>query len=48
MNNNHSLNCRLCNEEANFAIKREMARTPKLKVTLSNNVDDDIINNLSL
>jgi urocanate hydratase len=36
------------NEEANFAIKREMARTPKLKVTLSNNVDDDIINNLSL
>ena len=30
------------NEEANFAIKREMARTPKLKVTLSNNVDDEI------
>ncbi|KZN61929.1 urocanate hydratase [Pseudoalteromonas luteoviolacea CPMOR-1] len=36
------------NEEANFAIKREMARTPKLKVTLSNNVDDDILDNLSL
>ena len=36
------------NEEANFAIKREMARTPKLKVTLANRVDDDIINNLSL
>ncbi|GLX82352.1 urocanate hydratase [Thalassotalea eurytherma] len=35
------------NEEANFAITREMARTPKLKVTLSNNVDDDILNNLS-
>lgn len=36
------------NEEANFAIKREMARTPKLKVTLSNNVEDDILENLSL
>ena len=35
------------NEEANFAIKREMARTPKLKVTLANLVDDDILNNLS-
>ena len=34
------------NEEANFAIKREMERTPKLKVTLSNNVQDDIINKL--
>ena len=34
------------NEEANFAIKREMERTPKLKVTLSNNVEDDILNNL--
>ncbi|MED5514291.1 urocanate hydratase [Pseudoalteromonas sp. bablab_jr010] len=34
------------NEEANFAIKREMARTPKLKVTLSNNVDDDVLSNL--
>jgi len=34
------------NEEANFAIKREMARTPKLKVTLSNNVDDEILSNL--
>jgi urocanate hydratase len=36
------------NAEANFAIKREMARTPKLKVTLANLVDDDILNNLSL
>ncbi|TMO56656.1 urocanate hydratase [Pseudoalteromonas phenolica] len=35
------------NEEANFAIKREMARTPKLRVTLSQNVEDDILNNLS-
>ncbi len=36
------------NEEANFAIKREMQRTPKLKVTLANNVEDDILDNLSL
>ena len=36
------------NEEANFAIKREMARTPKLKVTLANLVEDDILDNLSL
>lgn len=36
------------NEEANFAIKREMARTPKLKVTLANLVDDDILDNLPL
>ena len=36
------------NEEANFAIKREMERTPKLKVTLANLVDDDILNDLSL
>ncbi|MCW8865103.1 MAG: urocanate hydratase [Colwellia sp.] len=36
------------NAEANFAIKREMARTPKLKVTLANLVEDDILNNLSL
>lgn len=35
------------NEEANFAIKREMERTPKLKVTLANNVEDDILDNLS-
>ncbi len=31
------------NAEADFAIKREMARTPKLKVTLANSVDDDIL-----
>ncbi len=36
------------NEEANFAIKREMERTPKLKVTLANLVDDEILNNLLL
>ena len=35
------------NEEANFAIKREMERTPKLKVTLANRVDDEILTNLS-
>ena len=35
------------NSEANFAIKREMARTPKLKVTLANLVEDDILDNLS-
>ena len=34
------------NEEANFAIKREMARTPKLKVTLANRVDDELLDNL--
>lgn len=34
------------NEEANFAIKREMERTPKLKVTLSQNVEDNILNKL--
>ena len=36
------------NEEANFAIKREMERSPKLKVTLANLVDDDLLNDLSL
>lgn len=36
------------NAEADFAIKREMARTPKLKVTLANRVDDEIITGLSL
>ena len=36
------------NEEANFAIKREMERSPKLKVTLANLVDDEILNDLSL
>ncbi|MCT6698298.1 urocanate hydratase [Rheinheimera sp. 4Y26] len=34
------------NNEADFAIKREMARTPKLQVTLANRVDDDIIEQL--
>lgn len=34
------------NDEALFAIKREMARTPNLKVTLPNLVDDDILNTL--
>lgn len=36
------------NAEADFAIKREMARTPKLKVTLANRVDDEIIAGLAL
>ena len=34
------------NEEALFAIKREMERTPSLKVTVPNLVDDNIINDL--
>lgn len=34
------------NEEALFAIKREMQRTPELKVTLPNLVDDNILNDL--
>lgn len=36
------------NAEANFAIRREMERTPKLKVTLANLVDDELLNDLSL
>ena len=31
------------NSEADFAIRREMARTPKLQVTLANRVDDEIL-----
>ena len=34
------------NEEAVFAIKREMKRTPHLKVTLPQMVDEDILDNL--
>ncbi len=34
------------NEEALFAIKREMDRTPNLKVTLPNIVDDNLLNQL--
>ncbi|MCF7568289.1 urocanate hydratase [Sabulilitoribacter arenilitoris] len=34
------------NHEALFAIKREMERTPSLRVTIPNLVDDEIINNL--
>lgn len=34
------------NEEALFAIKREMLRTPQLKITLPNIVDDGLINDL--
>ena len=34
------------NSEAIFAIKREMERTPGLKVTLPNLVDDEVMNNL--
>ena len=32
------------NEGAIFAIKREMQRTPNLKVTLPNLVDDELLN----
>ena len=35
------------NKEALFAIKREMERTPNLKITLPNLVDDDILKNLT-
>jgi urocanate hydratase len=35
------------NEEADFAIKREMARTPNLKVTLASRVEENIIDKLS-
>lgn len=34
------------NEEALFAIKREMERTPALKVTIPNLVDDDLLDEL--
>ncbi len=34
------------NEEASFAVKREMERTPNLKVTVPNLVDDQLLNNL--
>lgn len=34
------------NKEALFAIKREMKRTPELKVTLPNLVDDELLSNL--
>ena len=34
------------NEEALFAIKREMERSPKLKVTLPETVDDQLLDNL--
>jgi urocanate hydratase len=34
------------NEEALFAIKREMERTPELKITLPNLVEDGLLENL--
>jgi urocanate hydratase len=34
------------NDEALFAVKREMARTPNLKVTMPNLVDDELLNGL--
>ena len=34
------------NEHARFAIQREMERTPNLKVTLPNLVDDTILESL--
>jgi urocanate hydratase len=33
------------NEAARFAIEREMARTPQLKVTLPNEADETLIKN---
>ena len=36
------------NKEALFAIKREMERSPNLKVTLPNIVEDDILNDLNI
>jgi urocanate hydratase len=36
------------NDEALFAAKREMERTPNLKITLPNIVDENIISNISL
>jgi urocanate hydratase len=35
------------NKEAIFAIKREMERTPQLKVTLPNMVDDNLLEGLA-
>ena len=34
------------NEEAIFAIKREMERTPQLKITLPNIVNDQLLDDL--
>ena len=34
------------NEEAIFAIKREMDRTPSLKVTIPSMVEEDVLNGL--
>ena len=34
------------NDEALFAIKREMKRTPQLKVTLPNTIENDLLDNL--
>jgi urocanate hydratase len=34
------------NDEALFAVKREMARTPNLKVTMPNLVDDELLRGL--
>jgi urocanate hydratase len=36
------------NPEAKFAIEREMARTPELRVTVSEVVDDDLLKNVFL
>ena len=36
------------NDESLFAIKREMERTPDLKVTIPEMVDDDIIERLNM
>jgi len=34
------------NEEALFAIKKEMKRTPQFKVTLPNTIENDVLDNL--
>jgi urocanate hydratase len=34
------------NKEARFAIEREMERSPNLKVTLANDVEDEILDQL--
>ena len=36
------------NKEANFAIKRAMQKNPSLKITIANNVDNDLIDNLNI
>ena len=46
MNNGISRRSWARNDEAIFAIKREMQRTPELKVTLPNLVEDDLLDGI--